>query len=111
MLVILPGVIYTLNYAFVDSVCCIEDERWPLSRSTKLTRGRRQRIFFLFLPLLLYGQVSVIAYLQLVKVGWVQVAALHFATYGLFFLYAILMYVMYEERTSTSSAPRPALAG
>ena len=104
MLVILPGVIYTLNYAFVDSICCIEDERWPLSRSTKLTRGRRQRIFFLFLPYFIYLQVAMIGYLQLLKIGWYYVAAMHFATYALLFLYAIVMYVMYEERTSKTKA-------
>jgi hypothetical protein len=113
-LVILPGVLYTLNYAFVDSICCIEDERWPLARSTKLTRGRRKRIFFLFLPLFIYGQVSMIAYLSLVKIGWYYVSAMHFATYTVFFLYAVIMYVMYEERTSkakTGPELHPAPAG
>ena len=115
-IVILPGVLYTLNYAFVDSICCIEDERWPLSRSTKLTRGRRQRIFFLFLPFFIYEQISMIGYLKLVKIGWYYVAGMHFATYAVVFLYAIVMYVMYEERTSKAKTgpeqqPTPVGAG
>jgi hypothetical protein len=113
-IVILPGVLYTLNYAFVDSVCCIEDERWPLSRSTKLTRGRRKRIFFLFLPYFVYEQVSMIGYLKLVKIGWYYVAAMHFATYAVVFLYATIMYIMYEERTSkakTGPELRPTAVG
>jgi hypothetical protein len=104
-IVILPGVLYTLNYAFVDSICCIEDERWPLSRSTKLTRGRRQRIFFLFLPYFVYEQISMIGYLKLVKIGWYYVSAMHFATYSVVFLYAVVMYVMYEERTAQKTTP------
>jgi hypothetical protein len=100
LMFVLPGVIYTMNYAFVDSVCCIEDEPWPLSRSTKLTRGRRKRIFFLYLPYFIYGQVVMIAYLRLVKVAWYWVSALHFATYSWVFLYAVMMYILYEERTA-----------
>jgi hypothetical protein len=110
MIVILPGVLYTLNYAFVDSVCCVEDERWPLSRSTKLTRGRRKRIFLLFLPYFVYEQISMIGYLKLVKIGWVYVAGMHFATYAVVFLYAITMYVMYEEKTSQKAKAAPATA-
>ena len=115
-IVVLPGVLYTLNYAFVDSVCCIEDEPWPLSRSSKLTRGRRKRIFFLFLPYFIYVQVALIAYLQLLKMGWQYVAAMHFANYAILFLYAIVMYVMYEERTSKAKSgpelqPAPVGAG
>jgi hypothetical protein len=102
MIVILPGVLYTLNYAFVDSVCCIEDERWPLSRSTRLTRGRRQRIFLIFLPYFIYVQVAMVFYLKLVD-NWLFVSALHTVTYAALFTFSVAMYVLYEERTAPKS--------
>lgn len=69
-IVIIPGIIYTIFYAFVPMVAALDPRvRRPLSRSTKLTRGRRGRIFRTFLvftpwivaygvlgPLVLMGQ-------------------------------------------------------
>lgn len=99
MIVILPGILYTLRYAFVDSVCCIEDEKWPLARSTKLTRGRRKRIFLIFLPYFIYIQVAMLAYLQVVA-DWYLLAGIHMLTYFVVYIFAVAMYVMYEERTT-----------
>ena len=76
-IVIVPGVLYTLLYAFVAPVAVLDSGvRDVLRRSTKLTRGRRGRIFrtyMLFVPwwgwyatvgaLLLEGQHWAIRYL------------------------------------------------
>lgn len=87
--VLIPGVLAQLLFAFADSVSAIEDEAKPLTRSRKLTRGRRGRIFFTWLPLfiasqgyfifelsvmpkgLLYVVGAKVGYLLLVMVTWV----------------------------------------
>ena len=50
MIIIVPGVLFLLQYAFVDAVACMEEEKKPLPRSKRLTRGRRKSLFLLALP-------------------------------------------------------------
>ena len=54
MQVIIPGILFLCMYAFVDAVACLEDEKWPLKRSKKLTRNRRKTILWVALPYLLF---------------------------------------------------------
>jgi hypothetical protein len=54
MQVIIPGILFLCMYAFVDAVACLEDEKWPLQRSKKLTRNRRKTILWVALPYLLF---------------------------------------------------------
>lgn len=53
-IIVVPGVLYTLFFAFVAAVATLDPKaRSPLMRSQKLTRGRRGRIFrtyLLFVP-------------------------------------------------------------
>lgn len=49
-IVVIPGILYTIFYAFVVAVATLDDKaRRPLDRSTKLTWGRRGRIFRIYL--------------------------------------------------------------
>jgi len=63
MIILVPGILFQLQYAFVDSIACFEEEKHPLSRSKRLTRGRRQSIFWLFFPWLIISQGVVFAVL------------------------------------------------
>ena len=38
MIVLVPGILFLLQYAFVDAILVLEKERWPLARSAKLTK-------------------------------------------------------------------------
>jgi hypothetical protein len=51
MQVVIPGVLYALQYAFVDAIAATDDNaKQPLARSQKLTQGRRSRIARAWLP-------------------------------------------------------------
>ncbi len=47
--VVLPGIFYALQYAFVDMVAVLDPERSALRRSGQLTWGMRGRLFRMFL--------------------------------------------------------------
>ena len=62
-IIVVPGILFALFYAFVGPVAVLDDAvKRPLARSTKLTRGRRGRLFragLVFAPWLLwYGLVG-----------------------------------------------------
>ncbi len=57
MQVLLPGILYALQYAFVDMVAVLDPEKASLRRSGQLTSGMRGRIFRLLLAYTLFGQV------------------------------------------------------
>ncbi|MDP6931581.1 MAG: hypothetical protein QGG40_01635, partial [Myxococcota bacterium] len=100
MIVIIPGILFQLQYAFVDAVACLEDEKWPMARSTRLTRGRRRTLFFIFLPFLLLSQVRLFPDMQAVAHGTWALAASHGVWYLLVFSMLIAFYLVYEERTT-----------
>lgn len=54
--ILIPGIFFMMQFAFVDSVATLEQEKHVLSRSTRLTRTRRQTLVFLIVPYLLMGQ-------------------------------------------------------
>lgn len=105
LLIIVPGVLYIMQYAFVDSVAALESKKtWAMGRSKKLTRSRRRRIFFVFLPVLILSQAAAIgdiwAYGQEGWILWV----LHLVQHAIFMVMAVSFYLMYAERTTPSEA-------
>lgn len=51
LIVVVPGILYGLWYAFVDPITATDDKsKKPLDRSRKLTQGRRSRILRIWLP-------------------------------------------------------------
>jgi len=103
MIVLVPGILFLLQYAFVDSILVLEKEEWPLNRSAKLTRGRRGRIFALLLPWLMVTQVVGFAELWAIQQGVMTLFALMSATYILNIWVVMAFYMFYEDRTRTSA--------
>ncbi len=55
IIVIVPGILFGLQYAFVDAIATLDnEEKDPLARSRKLTSGRRGTIFRTFAVFLLW---------------------------------------------------------
>ncbi|MBN1334683.1 MAG: hypothetical protein JXB39_01850 [Deltaproteobacteria bacterium] len=71
-IVIIPAILYTLFWAFLEPVAALDDKvKQVLRRSTRLTRGRRGRIFrtyLLFLPW--WGWYAVIGAFVLEGASW-----------------------------------------
>jgi len=55
MQVLIPGVYYAIQYAFVDHIVVLDPEQPALKRSAQLTWGHRARIFQLFLVWFLFN--------------------------------------------------------
>ncbi len=104
MLVLVPGILFMLQYAFVDSIVCLENERWPLARSKKLTRGRRRRIFVVSLIVLIFSQAAGFAELDAINRGIPWLIGLMTVMYLLSFLVQVAFYMFYEDRTTPSQA-------
>lgn len=99
MIVLVPGILFLLQYAFVDAVLVLEKERWPLARSAKLTKKRRGRIFMLVLPWLIATQVVGFAELWALKEGIPTLILLMSSTYVLNIWVVTAFYMFYEDRT------------
>ena len=99
MIVLVPGILFLLQYAFVDAILVLEKERWPLARSAKLTKKRRGRIFMLVLPWLVATQVVGFAELWALQQGFVTLVALMGSTYLLNIWVVMAFYMFYEDRT------------
>lgn len=100
MLVLVPGILFMLQYAFVDSIVCLENERWPLKRSKKLTRGRRRRIFVVSLIILVFSQAAGFAELEAIDRGVPWLIGLMTLMYVLSFFVQVAFYMFYEDRTT-----------
>jgi hypothetical protein len=101
-IVVVPGILFELFYAFVGPVAVLDDAvKRPLSRSTKLTRGRRGRLFragLLFSPWVLwYGLVGVY---ESSSWGLGAVIGLGVLDEILSLLLFLIAFQMYEERMS-----------
>jgi len=103
MIVLVPGILFLLQYAFVDCILCLEDEKWPLERSSKLTKKRRGRIFALVFVWLVVNQVVGFAELAAIQMGFPTLALLMTATYMVNIWVTMVFYQFYEDRTKTSA--------
>lgn len=64
MVVVIPGVLFMMQYAFVDAVTCIEKNPGPLTRSRKLTRALRGSLLGFIIPWAVFSQISGLVILQ-----------------------------------------------
>lgn len=104
MLVLVPGVLYMCMYAFVDPVACLEDEKWPMARSKRLTRGRRKTILWVALPMVLLSLVRMFTDMWALGQGPVWFLADYTAVYLLqFWLWAGFTH-MYLKRVAVPEA-------
>jgi len=55
-IIVIPGIMFMQQYAFVDSVATLEKEKHVLSRSKRLTNTRKKTLYFLILPYIILGQ-------------------------------------------------------
>jgi len=110
MLIIVPGILFLLQYAFVDAVAALEKQKWPMRRSTKLTRGRRKTLFLIFLPVFVISQGIIFADLWAVKQGVGTLALVHLGEMFIGLVMLASFYMVYEERTTAIAAAKKARA-
>lgn len=99
MIIIVPGVLFLLQYAFVDAVACMEEEKSPLPRSKRLTKGRRKSLFLLALPWIVLSQVLGFFQLWALSQSGLVMAAGDTVASMITFVMFVAFYLLYDERT------------
>ena len=99
LIIIIPGILFQLQYAFVDSVASMEDEKSVLNRSKRLTRSRRRTVFLLFLPWLLLSQGIVFVDLWALGQSPVHLFAVKTVSFIIYFVMQVSFFLLYNERT------------
>jgi len=115
MIVLIPGVVYGLWFAFVDPITATDDRsKHPLERSRKLTRGRRGRLVRAWLPFAIWSiPVSGIPpYLpkEMEAIGVFAVVAFGVFDVFLMTIMKMAMYGFYEQRIDDALARRAELS-
>ncbi len=104
MIIVVPGVLFLLQYAFVDAVACMEEEQRPLARSKRLTRGRRKSLFLIILPWIMLSQVMGFFQLwALSQAGWIMIIG-DIGAALINFVMFLAFYFVYDERTRKKRA-------
>ena len=102
MIIIIPGVMFMMQYAFVDSVASLENEQHVLSRSKKLTKPRRKSLVLLILPYVLLGQGVQFAEFIYSSEPW-KLLAINATFEASLLLLLSSFYMMYHERVTRIS--------
>ena len=105
MIIIIPGVMFMMQYAFVDSVASLENEPHVLSRSKKLTKPRRKSLVLLILPYVILGQCVQFAEFIYSANPW-KLLAINATFEGSLLLLLSSFYMMYHERVTRISEKR-----
>ena len=109
MIIIVPGVLFGLQYAFVDAITATDDKsKAPLQRSQKLTAGRRGRLALSWLPYALWYIPYQIVFLQEAWAAPTMWAAVGWGILDLSLLAVMemAMYGFYEERIEDAKRAR-----
>jgi len=109
MIIIVPGVLFGLQYAFVDAITATDDRsQAPLKRSQKLTAGRRGRIALSWIPYALWYVPYQIIFLQeawQAPTMW-QAIAWGVLDMALLAVMEMAMYGFYEQRIEDAKSAR-----
>ena len=98
-IILIPGIFFMMQFAFVDSVATLEQEKHVLSRSTRLTRTRRHTLVLLIVPYLLLGQfIQIGEFAYSSSMGALML--INMAYEGLLVLLLSTFYSLYHERIS-----------
>ncbi len=97
MIFVIPGVMFLMQYAFVDAVACLEDEKHVVTRSKRLTRGRRRSLFLLILPWALATQIIGLVALNMSE-SILGLMAVNMVLEGLYFLMYSCFFMLYDQR-------------
>ncbi|HJN75332.1 MAG TPA: hypothetical protein QGF58_15495 [Myxococcota bacterium] len=119
MVIIVPGILFGLQYAFVDAITATDDKsRSPLKRSAKLTRGRRGRILRAWLPYAIWYLPAFLVFVYQAEAGITlgdfeispHICVVVFGTFDVLVLAVMemAMFGLYEERVADAQRAKAA---
>ena len=86
-----------MQFAFVDAIAWLENEKNVISRSVKLTRGRRRYIFFIILPWTIITQVFGIFTLSVAD-SFVKLVGVNVLLEGMIMFMYMTFFMLYDQR-------------
>lgn len=96
-IIVIPGIMFMMQYAFVDSVATLEKEKHVLTRSKRLTKSRRRSLIFLILPYILIGQgIQIGEFVYSADIS--KLILINMAYEGILVLVLSSFYSLYHER-------------
>lgn len=99
MLIVIPGIMFMMQYAFVDSVAAFEKEPHVLTRSKRLTKARRKSLIILIIPFVLIGQgMQFVDFIFSSSIP--KLIGFHSLYEGLFLVISACFYMLYHERVA-----------
>jgi len=111
MQALVPGILFMCQYAFVDAVACLEDERWPMGRSKRLTKGRRKTVLLFALPFILVTTPKIFIDLAALEEGLLVFTAEYTLSFLLEIWLAMGFAHLYLRRVGFGSVARWHAAG
>jgi len=119
MVIIVPGILFGLHYAFVDAITATDDKsKSPLKRSQKLTAGRRGRIVRAWLPYAAWYLPAFLVFVYQAEAGITlggveispHICVLVFGAFDVLILCVMemAMFGLYEERISDAQRAKAA---
>lgn len=110
MMVVIPGILFWMQYAFVDVLAALTDVTWPLPRSKKLTRSRRGTIFLIILlpVILLQGIDLAVLWALSPDVPWLMLPLIMAGEALITMVVDIAFVVLWAERTQALAGDRSA---
>ncbi len=99
MLIVIPGIMFMMQYAFVDAVATVEKEKHVLTRSKRLTKTRRKSLVVLIIPFVLLGQgMQFVDFIY--SSDLLALIGFHSIYEGLFLIILSCFYMLYHERVA-----------
>lgn len=110
MIIVVPGLLFGLQYAFVDCIAALDDNaKKPLVRSQKFSYGRRGRIAFMWLAIVpWYIAYSLVATYQATAWGVWAILGLAMVNALVHIPFEMAMCGMYQERIHDAKVARAA---
>ena len=103
MIVVIPGVLFMMQYAFLDSVVCLEKSTSPISRSRTLTRAVRKSLLGFIIPWAVFSQVSGLVILQFSD-NFASLTSINIITQAFYTFILCAFFCAYEYRSYRRSA-------
>ena len=98
MIICIPGVLFMMQYAFVDAIACLEKEKAVITRSRKMTRGLRGTMLGFILPWAGFSQLMGIIVFQF-SGNFLTLSTANFVLEFFSFFIMCSFFMVYEYRT------------
>jgi|GEM_PF-6392149 len=114
VVVIIPAILFMLQFAFLEAISSLEKHPKPLSRSKAMTRGLRGSLVFFVLLWVLYSQFSILFVIDaalnlpvLISLNFISQLLYFFVLCSFFCIYEYRSYQLIVRKAKKDNQPQP----